>query len=209
MSVFGQFRRIRFLDEVLIIFAGRPGFDTKIIVKPLAKDYHYTISMRHGPDWFSQPRIPIDMHKTFEGARKEYEPMGRGSFDMKMLAGSLLQNARLEVREVDTKAREWRNREVMTIDERFLELLRTRELKVTADFAERFSPVPVSKLRTSEFGIGMMTDNEVPGMLVKAANRAYALGLPGIKGFEERVEEAMEFESFFDEQVDEEEDEEE
>jgi hypothetical protein len=199
------FKRIRILDEALVVFAGRPGFDTKVIVKQIKKDYHYTISIRHGANPFFQSRIPIDIHKTFEGAKKQYESIGRGSFDMRSLVGTIAHDARPDIREIDVHAREWRNREVMNFDERLISLLKTKELRVTADFAEWFSPVPVSHLRATEFGIGMMTDDKVPGMLVKAADRVYALGLPGVKGLEERLEEAIEFESFVDEWEDDEE----
>ncbi len=200
MSWPGPFKRIRILDDFIVVFGGRPGFDTKIILKPLREDYHYTVSMRHGSDWFSQPRIPIDFHKTYEGTKKEYEPIGRGNFDLKMLTNHLTQNATVDLQEVDLRAPKWRNRRVLTFDERLLNLINAKELKITADFAENFSTVPVSKLGDSEFGLGMMTGKVVPGMLVKAANRAFALGLPGFKGFEERLEEAMEFEDLIDEE---------
>jgi hypothetical protein len=85
----GPFRRVRILDDFLVVFGGRPGFDTKIILKPLSEDYHYTLSMRHGSDWFSQSRIPIDFHKTYEGKEKGYESIGRGSFDLRMLMDNL------------------------------------------------------------------------------------------------------------------------
>ena len=52
------------------------------------------------------------------------------------------------------------------------------ELKVTADFEEKFAPVPVSELRVSESGYWQVTGREVPGRLLKAADRAFALGLP-------------------------------
>lgn len=81
MSWPGPFRRIRILDDFLVVFGGKPGLDTKIILKPLSEDYHYTLSLRHESDWFSQSRIPIDFHRTYEGKEKEYEPIGRGSFD--------------------------------------------------------------------------------------------------------------------------------
>jgi hypothetical protein len=157
------------------------------------------MSMRHGSDWFSQPKIPIDFHKTYEGTEKEYEPIGKGSFDMKMLADHLMENARVDLQEIDLRAPKWRNRRVLTFDERLVNLMMAKELKITADLAENFSPVPVSKLAESEFGIGLTTGRAVPGMLFKAANKAYALGLPGFKGFEERLEEAMEFEDLADE----------
>jgi len=82
----------------------------------------------------------------------------------------------------------------------------SKELKITTDIAENFSPVPASKLGELEFGIGMTTGRAFLGMLFKAAGKAYALGLPGFKGFEERLEEAMEFEGLTDEEDEYEED---
>src|SRR2546425_7820972 len=113
----GPFKRIRILDDFLVVFGGRQGFDTKIILKPLREDYHYTLSMRHGSDWFSQPKIPIDFHRTYEGTAKEYEPIGRGSFDIKMLTNRLMTNTKVDLREVDLKASAWRNRRVIILDE--------------------------------------------------------------------------------------------
>jgi hypothetical protein len=43
MRLFGPFKRIRILDDILVIFAGRQGFDTKLIVKPLRENYHYAM----------------------------------------------------------------------------------------------------------------------------------------------------------------------
>jgi hypothetical protein len=202
MSWPGPFKRIRILDDFLVVFGGKPGYDTKIILKPLKEDYHYTMSMRHGSDWFSQPRIPIDFHKTYEGKEKEYESVGRGSVDLERLMNDLTRNAKVDLQVVDLRAPKWRNRRVLTFDERLLNLMNTKELNITADFAENFSPIPVSKLGESEFGLGIMTGRVVPGMLLKAADQAFSLGLPGFKGFEERLEEAMEFENLTDEEED-------
>ena len=46
----------------------------------------------------------------------------------------------------------------------------------------------------SEFGSGMATGGQVPGMLLKAGDKAISLGLPGMKGFEERLEDVMDIE---------------
>jgi hypothetical protein len=116
-----------------------------------------------------------------------------------MPTNRLMANAKVDLREVDLKAPAWRNRRVITLDERLANLMMAKELKITADFAENFSPVRVSKLGESEFGIGMMTGKVLPGMFIKAADRAYMLGLPGFKGFEDRLEEAMEIEYVTDE----------
>jgi hypothetical protein len=198
MGFLGPWKRIRIMDEMLLIFAGTPGFDTKLVLKPLRTDYHVTISMRHGSDWLAQPTIPIDAHKTYEGAKKEYEPLGRGSFKMRQLAGQMMQRARPEIAEVDLNAPAWRGREVVTFDERLAGLFAQKELNVTLDWIEKFAPVPASQLDSYEFGIGVALDGESPGFLVKGDSKSYSIGLPGLKGLEDTMSESMEFETFGD-----------
>jgi len=208
MGYFGPWQRIRVLDEVLIINAGRPGFDTKLIIKPLGTDYHITMSMRHGSDLFSQPTIPIDVHKTYEGTKKEYEPLGRGSFNMQRLARQMMQRAKPEIAEVDLNAPTWRRREVVTFDEHVVGLFAQKELNVTLEWLEKFAPVPASQLGSNEFGIGMAPDGESPGFLVKGGPKSYSIGVPGLKGLEDIMSENMEFETLGDGFEDEEDDEE-
>lgn len=107
-----------------------------------------------------------------------------------MLTDNLTRNSKVDLRVVDLATPKWRNRRVLTFDVRLLKLMNAKELNITADFAENFSPIPASKLGESEFGFGIMTGRVVPGMIVKAGDQAFSLCLPGLKGFEERLEES-------------------
>jgi len=43
-------------------------------------------------------------HKPYEGTEKEYEPIGKGSFDLKMLADKLIGNTKVDLQEIDLRA---------------------------------------------------------------------------------------------------------
>lgn len=163
MGFMGPWKRIRILDEMVVAFGGRPGVDTKVMFKPLRENYHITMKMTHGPDWLSPGVIPIDVHKTYEGLKKEYEPLGRGSFNMAQLANQMMQRAKPEIAEVDLNAPPWRQKEVVTFDERLMRLFVGRELNITLDWINQFQPVPASQLGNNDFGIGISPGGESPG----------------------------------------------
>ena len=56
--------------------------------------------------------------------------------DEKMLTDYLTRNAKVDLQKVDLKAPKCLNRRVSTFDERLLNLMKAKELKITADFAE-------------------------------------------------------------------------
>jgi len=141
MSYWGLMKRIRVLDKVLIIPAGTPGFDTKLVIKPLHTNRHYTLSIRHGLDP-TMEAMPVDIHMTKEGREKEYVSIGKGTFNLKKIADSFVHGPMPSIEEVDLDAPQWRNRELVSIDEKIMKLLSSKELRIPSMLVRRFCPGP-------------------------------------------------------------------
>jgi hypothetical protein len=163
-------------------FGGREGRDVKMMLFPqAAKQYHYTLMMFTRPEDLSLGKIPIDLHKTWDGPPPtHHQSLAEGTFEMQPLIQTITQSGIPSVESIDLSSQRWRKREGIGLDRLLLTTLQTKTLSITPDWADLFTSKPISNLGSNTLLTAVAADEEgnEGGMVIQAENHAYFVRIP-------------------------------
>ena len=190
MAVLGSLKRINVLGKVIVGFGGREGVDSKVMLFLPGTGIHYTMKM--GTFTNLPYSIPIDVHKTWEGPQKRYQPIARGQFNLQPLIETIAPGLKPSVEKVDLKSSEWRSREVMPLDGLVRSTFGKRELNITESWSEQFTTGTVSEVSPSSY-VMAVTGQDSGGFIVRAGDQSMYFRMPAMESLEQKLEDSLEW----------------
>lgn len=191
MTGLGSLKRINVLGKAIVGFGGREGVDSKVMFFLPGTGTHYT--MKIGTFANLPSSIPIDVHKTWEGPQKRYQPIARGQFNLQPLIETVAPGMKPSVERVDLGSSEWRSREVLSLDNLVNSAFGKRELNITESWAEQFTTGTVSEIGQSSLMMALTGSHGPGGFLINAGDQSVYFRMPAMEALDQKLEESLEW----------------
>jgi hypothetical protein len=187
----GPWKRINVLGKAIIGFGGHEGIDSKVMLFFPGTGVHYTMKMLTSSGNLTTS-IPIDIHKTWEGQQKRYLPLARGSFNVQPLVKAIVPGLRPSIETIDLSGPEWREREVLPLDNLVESAFGKRELNITETWVEQFTTGTVSEVGQSSTIMAVTGSQNSGGFIINAGDKATYFKMPAMDALDQKLKDSLE-----------------